>query len=103
MTNPKSKVDGTRKRPKTGGRQKGTPNKTTASLKEAILLAAKEVGSDGEGGGGLTGYLKTLAKAQPKAFASLLGRVLPLQVEGSGPNGEFLFTKIERRVVNPGS
>jgi hypothetical protein len=66
------------------GRPKGVPNKTTTQLKEAILGAATDVGEDGEGKKGLVGYLTTLAKAEPKAFASLLGKVLPLQVTGEG-------------------
>lgn len=67
------------------GRKKGTPNKTTGALKEAILLAAKQVGADGKGKDGLVGYLRLVATSDVKAFASLLGRVLPLQV--SDPNG----------------
>lgn len=70
--------------PKTGGRTKGTPNKTTATLKEAILQAAVEVGEDNNGTGGLIGYLKRVAKEDVKAFAGLLGKVLPLQVTGEG-------------------
>lgn len=66
------------------GRPKGSVNKTTTLLKEAILLAATQVGSDGKGKDGLTGYLVLLAKHQPKSFASLLGRVLPLEVTGAG-------------------
>lgn len=68
--------------PVSPGRGKGTPNKTTKTLKEAILLAAKEVGEDGGGKGGLTGYLRRVAKEDVKAFAGLLGKVLPLQVTG---------------------
>lgn len=69
------------------GRRKGTPNKTTAALKEAILLAAVQVGEDGAGDGGLVGYLRRVAKEDVKAFSSLLGKVLPLQVANadSGP------------------
>ncbi len=69
------------------GRAKGSTNRTTASLKDAILLAAEDVGEDGRGKGGLRGYLVGLAKSEPKAFSSLLGRVVPLQVvgEGDGP------------------
>jgi len=69
------------------GRPKGVPNKATASLKEAILLAAEDVGRDGKGTGGLRGYLCRLAMDDPKAFSALLGRVVPLQVvgEGDGP------------------
>lgn len=73
-------------RPKTGGRQKGTPNKATATLKDAILLAAEQVGFDGKGSEGLTGYLRKVASEDVKAFASLLGRVLPLQVTGDAEN-----------------
>lgn len=72
------------KHEKTGGRSKGTPNKTTALLKEAIIQAAEAVGEDGKGKGKLKGYCKFLAVSEPKAFAGLLGRVLPMQVTGEG-------------------
>lgn len=75
-------------RAKSGGRRKGTPNKTTSVIKDALIAAAEAVGADGNGAGGLTGYLTSLATVEPRAFASLLGRVIPLQV--SGPNGEPL-------------
>jgi hypothetical protein len=39
-----------------GGRKKGTPNKVTQSLRQAILMAAEAVGSNGKGAGGLVGY-----------------------------------------------
>lgn len=68
------------------GRPKGVPNKLTITLREAILLAAEDVGSDGAGQGGLRGYLRRVAAEDVKAFASLLGRVLPLQVAGDSEN-----------------
>lgn len=68
------------------GRKKGVPNKTTAVLKDAIILAAEAVGQDGSGAGGLTGYLVHVAKSDVKAFAGLLGRVLPMQVTGDLDN-----------------
>ena len=64
------------------GRKPGTPNKTTALLKEAIIRAAEAVGSDGNGKGKLTGYCTFLAKTEPKAFAQLLGKVMPMQIAG---------------------
>lgn len=64
------------------GRPKGAPNKTTALLKEAIIRAAEAVGEDGKGRGKLTGYCTFLAKEEPKAFAQLLGKVLPMQIAG---------------------
>lgn len=66
------------------GRPKGSPNKTTALLKEAILAGAEAVGDAGEGG--LEGYCKFLARDEPRAFAALLGKVLPMQLTGDPNN-----------------
>ncbi len=66
--------------PKTGGRQRGTPNKTTALLKDAILEAAQQAGGDTDG---LVAYLKQQAEENPGPFMALLGKVLPLQPVGS--------------------
>lgn len=79
---------------KTGGRQKGTPNKTTALLKDAIIQAAELTGRDRQGKEGLVGYCRFLAVEEPKAFAALMGRVLPMQVEGTGENGEIIFKTV---------
>lgn len=68
---------------KTGGRKKGTPNKTTALLKDAILNAAEEAGNEVEKGGGITAYLKAQATLNPGPYLSLLGKVLPTQLEGN--------------------
>lgn len=76
------------------GRKAGTPNKTTAVLKEAILLAAEQVGNDGNGRDGLTGYLVMVAKSDVKAFAGLLGKVLPMQV--TGEDGGAVVVEIHR-------
>ena len=62
---------------KTGGRTKGTPNKTTALLKDTILAAGEAAHPDG-----LQGYLMTQATENPAAFMTLLGKVLPLTVGG---------------------
>ena len=66
------------------GRVKGTPNKTTALLKDAIIRAAEAAGEDKNGKDGLIGYCTFLAKEEPKAFAQLLGKVLPMQISGEG-------------------
>jgi len=73
-----------RKLPPGPGRPKGLQNKTTRELKEAILQAAEQTGKDGSGREGLVGYLKRVAEEDVKAFAGLLGKVLPLQVTGEG-------------------
>jgi hypothetical protein len=67
------------------GRRKGTPNKTTALLKDAILRAAERAGGpESENSpGGIVGYLEGQAKTNPGPFIALLGKVLPLQVTGS--------------------
>ncbi len=69
------------------GRKKGVPNKTTTVLKEAIMLAAEQVGVDGKGKDGLTGYLRGLAVKEPKAFAVILGKTLPLDTRLANPDG----------------
>jgi hypothetical protein len=80
---------------KTGGRQKGTPNKTTGALKEAILLAAENAGGEG----GLEGYLRLQAHENPTAFMSLLGKVLPLTLSGDADN-PIGINLIERVVID---
>jgi hypothetical protein len=75
-----SKVEGSR-RPKTGGRKKGTPNRVTAALKDMILTALDEAHPDGS-----VAYLKAQASANPTAFLTLVGKVLPLQVTGDADN-----------------
>ena len=54
---------------KTGGRQKGTTNKTTAELKEVILGALSEAGGQA--------YLVQQALDNPNAFLTLVGKVIP--------------------------
>lgn len=61
---------------KTGGRQKGSPNKITKQLKDTILQALDECGG--------VEYLKQTAIDHPVAFLTLVGKVLPLQVTGEG-------------------
>ena len=65
------------------GRPLGSPNKVTRLVREAILMAAEMEGSDGKGEGGLVGYLREIARTEKKAMATLIGRVLPLQIAGS--------------------
>ncbi len=64
------------------GRQKGTPNKTTKLLKDAVLKAAEKAG----GKKGLIGYLHIQAIDNPGPFLALLGKVLPMQITGDAAN-----------------
>lgn len=75
------------------GRPRGTLNKTTQVLKEALIISAHNVGDEignaqieagaATANGGLVGYLETIARDHPTSFCSLLGRVLPLVLQGS--------------------
>lgn len=71
---------------KTGGRTKGTPNKATAALKDAILNAFESVGG--------VSYLEHVALTDHKTFCTLLGKVLPLQV--TGEDGGAVIVEIVR-------
>ena len=71
--------------PKTGGRKKGSVNKTTALLKDAILEAAQQAGGDTDG---LIAYLTKQAEENPGPFMALLGKVLPIQAAASVDDDE---------------
>ena len=64
------------------GRPKGSLNKVTLALKEAILAAAEGAHEDG-----MVGYLKVLAVENSSAFAGLLGKVLPSTLAMSDSDG----------------
>jgi hypothetical protein len=95
MDTPKiSKVSDKSRANLTGGSRKNKPNKVTADLKDMILGALDKAG-------GLA-YLAERAQ-DPKtasAFLTLVGKVLPLQVKGTGPDGEHI-SEIIVRVVKP--
>jgi hypothetical protein len=48
----------------------------------------------------MVGYLKRQANENPGPFMSLLGKVLPIQVQGDGDSP--IVTEIVMRVVDPG-
>ncbi len=78
--------------PKTGGRKKGTPNKVNALLKDQILEAGGKAHPDG-----MVGYLVQQGKNKPTAFLTLVGKILPTQVEGPGADGGFIFQTISEQ------
>jgi hypothetical protein len=57
-----------------GGSRKGIPNKITADVRAMILAALDRAGGED--------YLLAQAHDNPRAFLSLLGRILPTQVTG---------------------
>jgi len=65
------------KRPKTGGRKKGTPNRTTLLIREAALQVFADL--QDEAGGNNQHFLKW-ARYNPNRFYVLLMRLLPRRV-----------------------
>ena len=57
------------------GRPRGALNKITTALKEMILAALDEAGGQK--------YLAEQAQKNPSAFMALLGKVLPMTLDGS--------------------
>jgi len=70
-----SKVGRSRKRRKSGGRAKGTPNRITASFKEAVLVAFDGIGGDHT--------FQRWAKSNQTAFYKIMARLIPLEVVGN--------------------
>jgi hypothetical protein len=65
------------------GRPKGSINKATRDLKNGILTAAENLGRDGHGERGLVGFLEYLGLYHTKAFAHLLGKLLPFNLNAT--------------------
>jgi hypothetical protein len=75
------------------GRVKGTPNRISRSVKDAVLSAAATLGhlepvykrrrqiGWKPGTGGMQGYLIWLGLQYPSAFAQLLAKLLPMQIK----------------------
>lgn len=69
------------------GRPKGSINKTTAAVKDMVVAALDKAG-------GIT-YLLEQAEANPTAFLTLVGKVIPLQLAGDVENPIQHCVKIE--------
>ena len=80
------------------GKPKGTLNRVTKDLKQAILGALEAAGGDE----GSVGYLKRLAIENSSAFASLLGKVLPTTLAADESSGGVPVKMVfERHIVWP--
>ena len=71
---------------KTGGRIAGTPNKLTGAVRDLILAALDDVGGQA--------YLARQAEQSPAAFMTLLGKVLPMTVQGPAADGSIRVTRV---------
>ena len=76
------------------GRIKGQQNKICRDLKEGLLQGAILHGYDGEGEDGLIGYCHHLAERHPKAYASLLARLLPYNLNANVASAQISEVKI---------
>ena len=80
------------------GKPKGTLNRITVALKDAILAAGEAAGGEE----GLTGYLTRLAVENSSAYAGLLAKILPQTLSASDSDGgaetQITFTRI---IVHP--
>lgn len=83
-------------RAKTGGRKKGTPNKTTVAVKEAMLSVFADL--QAEAGGG-NAHMLGWARDHSTDFYKLSSKLLPLQVTGA--EGGPVITRIELVGVAP--
>jgi hypothetical protein len=68
-----------------GGRQKGTGNKVSTDVKTALLDALHAAP------GGAAGFFSSLRESDPKAFATLVGKLLPQTRELTGAQGDRLI------------
>jgi hypothetical protein len=74
------------KHPRYGGRKKGTPNKSTRNIRDAMTESAVKHGIDGKGTGGLTGFCQWLLANDLKAWTHIFSRLVPLQVAAETTN-----------------
>lgn len=56
--------------PEHAKRKKGVPNKVNRTVKDAMLLAAERIGSDGGGKGGVDGFLEATGRRNPEFLAA---------------------------------
>lgn len=81
---------------KTGGRQKGTPNKLTRVAKDVIASVAEDLG----GAERLAEWAKEAPENEKAFWVSIYPKLLPLQVTGD-PENPLAITEVVRTVVDP--
>lgn len=77
------------------GRPKGVPNKITTAAKDAIAQAAERLG----GVDRLVEWVQEDTANERVFWGTIYPKLLPLQVNGAGPNGEHMFTGIKVEFV----
>lgn len=82
-------------RPKTGGRVAGTPNKLSGLAKDNIAAVFNRLGG--------TAGMAEWAQENKTQFYQIYSKLMPLQVEGSGSEGEFITKMVVEFVKADGS
>jgi hypothetical protein len=77
------------------GKPKGALNKTTQAAKDAIAQAAEELG----GAARLVEWVKEDPSNERVFWGTIYPKLLPLQVNGAGENGEHLIKGITITLV----
>ena len=77
------------------GKPKGAVNKTTLAAKDAIAQAAEALG----GAERLVEWVKEDPANERVFWGTIYPKLLPLQVNGAGPDGEHMFTGIRVEFV----
>jgi hypothetical protein len=85
------------KRRKAGGRGKGTPNKSTIAIREAVLQVFADLQ---DRSGEANGHLMDWALGNATDFYRLSSKLLPRQV--TGEDGGPVITRVELVPVRPG-
>ena len=83
------------KRPANAGRKTGTPNKTTASARQMLELAAERIG-------GLDRLVTWILKRPDNErlfWSQMYPKLLPLQVRGGGPYGELELNVTQKQLT----
>lgn len=70
------------------GRKKGTPNKRTVEVRSVLLGAAREIG----GMERLVAWIKESPQHEYAFWTTMYPRLLPVNIQGSGPRGELQMT-----------
>jgi hypothetical protein len=87
MSRPRNKHDGKFAKgqppPVRPGRLKGSKNRFTKSIKEAMRAAAERIGLDGKGKDELVGFYERVGRKDMTVLATLLARAMPLEVDAA--------------------
>lgn len=78
-----------------GGRQKGTPNKTTKQAKDAIALAAEKLG----GVDRLVAWSRESPENEKVFWASIYTKLVPVSV-GGDPDNPIIVTDARDRLAH---